>query len=386
MGSLVRFTREAISDLLFGILARSRLASAVGVEKCDILLLQSAPKVIKFQRKRLLIDGLRTRGHTLVESALQEPRTILAQRLLKFPPQRVPLRYFGYAAYAEWLVEHHQPRILLNDRNGSLYSPFLRLALNARGNLLVHLAHATTVESSRRLSMNDYDYYFLFGQSSLEALQARKLIFGTSRVVLAGSHMVDRSFMVPSVIADERVVLILGVGPDKEKETGYQRTYQLLRDWAAQNSHYCVLFKSHPRSDAAFWHGVGVELTNVKVLPATCGLAAALSQSTLVINIMSNAVVEAALAQRPIIYVNLSADTDVLNQEQYFGGGVDGVIRLNQEVERVSRSLIAGVAAAKRFSEYHLASGVCGLERNIECLQTLLRGDDVEFQTLYGTV
>jgi hypothetical protein len=386
LGALVRFAREALNDLLFGICARARLASAIAVEKCDILLLQSAPKVIKFQRKKLLIDSLRACGHALVESSLQEPRTILRQRLLKRPPQPVPLRYFGYAAYAEWLVEQHQPRILLNDRNGSLYSPFLRLALNRRDRLLVHLAHATTVESSRRLSMNDYDYYFLFGQSSLEALQSRKLKFGTSRVILAGSHMVDQSFAVSPVSVNRQTVLILGVGPDKEKELGYRRTYELLRDWAEQNQNYHVLFKAHPRSKAAFWNEVAMKLTNVEVLPATCGLADALKQALVVINIMSNAVVEAALAQRPIIYINLSGDADVLNQEHYFGSGIDCSARLTQEIQRVSQNLTASIEVAKRFSEYHLANGVCGLDMNVECLQALLRDDVVGYQILSGSI
>ncbi len=175
LGSAPRFAREALGDWWFGVRAKSHLAESVTAEPCDFLLLQSAPKVIAFQRKKLLIEGLRGRGDNLVETALQAPKAILRERLLKRPPHPVPTRYFGIAAYAEWLVEQHQPRVLLNDRNGSLYAPFLRLALNARGSRLVHLAHATTVEGSRRLGMNDYDYYFLFGQSSLEALQAREL-------------------------------------------------------------------------------------------------------------------------------------------------------------------------------------------------------------------
>lgn len=385
LGSLLRFMRQAIGDFLFGLRARRRLACAIAVESCDILLLQSAPKVIKLQRKKLLINGLSARGHTLIESALQEPRTILAQRLLKSPVQKVPLRYFGYAAYAEWLVERYQPRILLNDRNGSLYSPFLRLALNARERLLVHLAHATTVEHSQRLSMNDYDYYFLFGQSSLDALQARALKFGTSKAVLLGSHMVDQTFSVPAPQSG-RVMLVLGVGPDKEKEPGYQRTYALIRDWAAENRNYLVLFKAHPRSKAIYWHEAAKTIENVSVLPVACGLADALARANLVVSIMSNAVVEAALAQRPIIYVNLSDDVDMLNQAHYFGGEVDNGIRLSQAVERISGGLAAALAASERFSEYHLANGVRGVDRNIECLQSLLRGDVVEFKILSGTV
>lgn len=224
LGSALRFAREALGDWWFGVRAKRRLGSSIATEPCDFLMLQSAPKVIAFQRKKLLIEGLRGRGHSLVETALQAPKTILRKRLLKSPPHAVPTRYFGIAAYAEWLAEHHQPRILLNDRNGSLYAPFLRLALNARGSLLVHLAHATTVESSRRLGMNDYDYYFLFGQSSLEALQARALRFGSSTAVPAGSHMIDSTYDLPPADPSLRTLLILGVGPDKEKEAGYQAT------------------------------------------------------------------------------------------------------------------------------------------------------------------
>ena len=184
-GSVIRFAREGITDWWFGVRARRHLATDIIHESCDFLLLQSAPKVIAFQRKLKLIERLRGCDYSLVETALPSPRTILRQRMLKHPPFFVPTRYYGLAAYAEWLVEHFQPRILLNDRNGSLYSPFLRLSLNVRQRLLVHLAHATTVEPSQRLGMNDYDYYFLFGQSSLNALNARNLIFGESRVILS---------------------------------------------------------------------------------------------------------------------------------------------------------------------------------------------------------
>lgn len=371
LGSAVRYAREALADGLFGLRARGRLAAQVNVEPCDFLLLQSAPKVIKFQRKKLLIDGLRARGHTLVESALQEPRTILRQRLLKRPPQSVPLRYFGYAAYAQWLVEHHQPGILLNDRNGSLYSPFLRLALQQRQQLLVHLAHATTVERSRRLGMNDYDYYFLFGQSSLEALQARALRFGTSTAVLAGSHMIDRSYDLQPADAGMKALLVLGVGPDKEKESGYQCTYALIREWAEQNPNYQVLIKAHPRSQVPFWGQTACELANVRVLPSTCTLAAALEQASVVINIMSNAVIEAALARRPVIYVNASGEHDIFSQESYFGPCITQVDALSRRVQEVQADYAQALAGSARFAEYHLAHGINGLSNTLATLELL---------------
>lgn len=374
VGSAVRFAREALDDWWFGVRASWRLADYEATESCDFLLLQSAPKVITFQRKKLLVEALRSRGHILIETALPEVRTLLRERLLLRPPQSVPLRYFGYAAHAEWLVEHYTPKILLNDRNGSLYSPFLRLALNARQRLLVHLAHATTVESSRRLGMNDYDYYFLFGQSSLEALQARALRFGCSTALLAGSHMIDTAFDLTPADPARRVLLVLGVGPDKEKEAGYQRTYRLLRDWAARNPDYQVLVKAHPRSWVPFWQQEAALLDNLEVLPREYGLAAALERASVVVNIMSNAVIEAALARRPLLYVNASDDPDIFAQERFLGPCVATLEGLQEAVSGIEQDHAAALARSADFAEYHLAHGCAGLAWNIQALTSLLQG------------
>lgn len=374
LGSALRFAREALGDWWFGLRARRRVAESISVEPCDFLLLQSAPKVIAFQRKKLLIEGLRARGHNLVEAALQEPKTILRQRLLRRPSYPVPTRYFGLAAYAQWVVAHHQPRILLNDRNGSLYAPFLRLALNARGSLLVHLAHATTVEGSRRLGMNDYDYYFLFGRSSLEALQARELRFGSSTAVLAGSHMIDSTYDLAPAAPSLRALLILGVGPDKEKEAGYQATYALLRDWAATHPDYRVLVKAHPRSQVPFWQQAANELPNLQVLPKACSLAEALAQASLVVNIMSNAVVEAALARRPVLYVNASGEPDIFGQERFFGPCLRSVEALQQHVVQLEAGYAQALQRSDDFANHHLSRGHGGLAASLGLLEQLLTG------------
>ena len=83
--SALRFLREALSDLAFGLRARWRLRPGVEAELCDFLLLQSAPKVIALRRKILLIERLRSRGHVLDETALPDSADILAQRLLLAP-------------------------------------------------------------------------------------------------------------------------------------------------------------------------------------------------------------------------------------------------------------------------------------------------------------
>ncbi len=388
-GSLFRFLRDALIDTWFGIFAKVRLRASIERQACDILLLQSAPFVIGLKRKKLLIDALIGEGYHLIETSLDEPQIICKKRLLAQPPQPVPLRYFYYAAHATWLVEHYQPKVLLNDRNGSLYSPFLRLRLNEEQSVLVHLAHATTVEGSRRLGMNDYDYYMLFGQSSLEALQSRTLRFGNSTALLTGSHMIDSSFDLEKPDQTKKTVLVLGVGPDKEKKTGYQNTYVLIRNWAREHQEYRVIVKSHPRSTVPFWREAAETTDNISVLPAGTHLSKALSQASIVVNIMSNAVIEAALAGLPIIYCNLSEERDIFSQEAYFGASTANIENFQAKIASIEQDYDQHCRHSRGFSEFHLANGIQGLNTTVQTLTCIIQHSDprsrVESQPINAT-
>ncbi|WP_256662351.1 capsule biosynthesis protein [Pseudomonas sp. F(2018)] len=389
-GSALRFAREALSDWWFGVRAKSRLAEAGPVEPCDLLLLQSSPKVIKLQRKKLLIEALRARGHRLIETALQEPKVLLRERQLKRPPFPVPTRYFGIAAHAQWLVEHYQPRVLLNDRNGSLYSPFLRLALNARQSVLVHLAHATTGEGSRRLGMNDYDYYLLFGKSSEQALRSRDLIFGSSTLVLGGSHMISSAFDIPQALPAWKTALVLGVGPDKEKERAYQEAYRTVGAWAASTPDYRVLVKSHPRSKAALWREIALSAPNLSVMPLNTPLEQALAESSLVINFMSNAIVEAGLARRPVVCVGAPPEADIFDQTKFFGESSADVEVLRQRVYAIEQDYQLHTQIAESFAAFHLAGGFQGLDRTASVIEALAHDaefpGDIERSILQATI
>jgi hypothetical protein len=374
LGSLLRMVRDVLVDVTIGLRAKACLKHATDALPCEVLLLHSAPKSMALQRKNILIDALRKRGHLLTEAALRAPSDACAQRMLAPPPQSVPLRYLVYAAHAQWLVMTYQPKVLINERNGSLHAPFLRLALAARGACLLHLAHATTLESSRRLGMNDYDYYGVFGRSSLEALQQRTLRFGESTVVLVGSYLADETYDLPVADPAIKTLLVLGVGPDREKETGYQDTYQLLRDWAGRNPDYRVLFKRHPRSKAQFWRDAATRFANIELLDVECSLAQALAQASVVINIMSNAGIEAGLAGRPVIHVNAGRDVDIFSHALFFGPQVRDERAFSQQLHALEQDYPQCVAKARGFADYHLVHGSRGLAKTVELVDDLLRG------------
>lgn len=385
VGSALRVLRDAIVDLTHGIGARLRAVPAPNSLARRVLVLHGSPKLLAQHRKDGLIEALRAKGHDVIEAAIEPLGVAVYQRLLYHPPAKVPLRYYAHAAYAEWLARHNDPQLVLSERNGSLVSPFLRLSLNAQGKRLAHLAHATTVEHSRRLSMTDYDYYLLFGQSSLAALQGRQLRFGSTQAVLTGSYLIDQHYNMPPATAEPRL-LVLGVGPDKEKRDGYQRTYALIREWASQHPHVPVTFKAHPRSRTTFWQEAASALPNIKVAPPQESLAQALERCSVVLNIMSNAALEASLANRPVIYVNASEESDSLEQERFFGECVTDSQMLDQRLVWLCQHYEQALQQTRAFAEYHLANGVHGQDKTAEAIDRLIHGQHLPVVELKGTV
>lgn len=384
LGSFVRAARDFLVDVAVGIRARNALSEGVDVTPCEVLLLHSAPKSMKLQRKNRLIDAVRSRGLDLTEAALQSASAACTHRMLLAPSQPVPLRYFVYAAHARWLVDTYAPNVLINERNGSLHAPFLRLALAERDSVLLHLAHATTLESSRRLGMNDYDYYGVFGRSSLIALQERTLRFGESVVVLLGSYLADETYDMPAADPALKTLLVLGVGPDREKEEGYQRTYQLLRDWAQQHPDYRLLFKRHPRSRAVFWRDAAAKLPTIELLDGQCTLADALGLASVVINVMSNAGIESGLAGRPVIHVNAGDDEDLFAHAMFFGEQVRDAAAFSRQLQAVEQDYQQCVTKAREFADYHLVYGSRGLEKTTQLIEGLVQGRDPsrDFETV----
>ena len=342
----------------------------------DILLFQHSEKVIKLNRKKKLKDALKNKGYKLAEVSFCKGFDVLNRGQIIKPSSKVPFKYLYHAAYAEYLVNTYNPKILLNDRNGMLLAPFLRDALNRRNAKLVQLAHATTVEDDWQFSMNDYDYYFLFGQSSFEYLQQRSLLFGSSKVVLAGSHMIDESFKTKDVKPYNNQILLLGMGPDREKTSLAEFNYNLILEWITNNKDHKLIVKPHPRSDMFFWKKQAKTLTNIELLSGSYSLSQALQRCSIVITIESNAILEASLAAKPIIYVNNSNSRDIFFLEKYLGMRVKNIQSLDKQVKSITADYEKHVEKTKHLKGYHLSNDH-GLNVTVSLIQAIYQDKEI---------
>ncbi|MET4692683.1 hypothetical protein [Endozoicomonas lisbonensis] len=347
-------------------------SSPIRAENVDILLFQHSEKVIRLNRKKALKAELQKINYSLAEIPFYKGQKVLNKGLVKKPSYPVSFKYLYLAAYAEYLVSTYNPKLMLNDRNGMLLSPFLRESLNRRNAKLIQLAHATTVEDNWQFSMNDYDYYFLFGQSSYEKLKQRNLIFGDSKVVLSGSHMVDNSYNLKPMKAYNNKLLLLGMGPDREKTKLAQLNYQILLDWAIQHKEHKLFIKRHPRSTSTFWDDAAKKYNNIDLVSKKSSLAQALETSGIVISIESNAVLEASLAKRPILFLNALDSEDIFSLESFFGNRVSDKNSFTKKIAEYSNSYIQFIEKTDDFSSFHLKHGCNGLNISTKLIHNII--------------
>ena len=339
----------------------------------DVLLFQHSEKVIKLNRKKALKSKLRELDYNLLEIPFYKSKQVLKKKLIKKPSFNIGIKYLYYAAYAEYIVSEYNPKLLLNDRNGMLLAPFLREALNRNGAKLIQLAHATTVEDDWQFSMNDYDYYFLFGHSSYNALNKRNLLFGSSKVILSGSHMIGDDYNLPALASFNNHVLLFGMGPDREKTELATENYQIILDWIRRHSEYTLFVKLHPRSKYLFWQTAKKKYNNIKVLDREVLLSDALKKVSIVLSIESNAILEAALTYRPIIFVNIFNSNDIFSLEKFYGRRADSHFAISHKINEISKNYSKYTKITKKFSEFHLENGTNGLDQSIQLIDKIIK-------------
>ena len=318
---------------------------------CDVLVLHPSYNSLRLKRKQKLIDKLRASGVNVVETVALDENDIIKKKA-SCGPFLYGRLFRCYEGYANWLKENFNPKIIITDRNGSIYSPFLK-SKTPEDPVTFHLSHAVLTAQSSRFSMLEYDYYCLYGRSSLEYLRSLSYVFGSCKIVLGGSVLFDERFKLPA--ADTSFpLLFLGMGPELESSPEGRKIYELVRDWQ-QLSGRKLYIRLHQRSKGEFWQSLSQE--GIEVLPAETFQESA-ARVSLVLAPYTNAVVDAALLRRPVQLIAFPEERDFLQVEKYFGCRVFDFEGLDKAVNRHLNDYKKSISACTEFSEFHLGQGV----------------------------
>jgi hypothetical protein len=365
----------ALREWLYSVRAFFRKKINVSATPCDVLLLHYSETSQARGYRNTLVAKLESTGLRVIETAIHKPRRVLASRELFSPNWNFIHRYYFHAAYARWIIERYRPRIILTDKNGSVLAPFLKDFIQPYGKL-VHIAHSIPTDNFRKFSMNAYDYYFLFGKSSLDRLQRRPL-FGTSQAVLTGTYSDKIPVPLP---AQRNTVLIVGTGPALEKTPAIQAAYATVLQTVRQMPEMQFIVKPHPRSDASLWQ-TNNPPSNLQIAATDEDFDTVLAKTFVAIGSFTNAAIDCALQQRP--YILVSDDTQDTQLEIHrmtrLCPSVDTLI---QEINAIANKPEDYKTLTQQFAEYHLSSGFTGTDTIVQQVKTLLKQGKLTNTTL----
>ncbi|MTI12043.1 hypothetical protein, partial [Sansalvadorimonas verongulae] len=295
--------------------------------RCDVLILHPSEKSRKLDRKRKLIERIKSTGLTVCEDTLAEEAQILKEGLYESSNFKIyHLRI--YDGYAKYLKRVFNPKVIITERNGHITSSFLK-SKSKNDSVTLHLAHSVLTSESSRYNYIDYDYYCLYGISSLEHLKSLDNLYGSCRAFLGGSYLFDESFTLPP--NPDAPIMLLGAGPRMEKEPSCIQIYEMVKEWQAKtNSELFV--RLHPRSKGEFWKGEASE--KIRVLKNENFIESA-RKCSLVISPYTNAVVDASLLNRPVQLLKCANSKDFLCVEDFFPKSASTDKELEKSIDKI---------------------------------------------------
>jgi hypothetical protein len=382
-----KFSRRYIKPIrifLYGLITYFISTQPVSSISCDVLLLHRSKKSRERGLRNATIEKLRQQGLNVIEIQTENNSTILKNRLLCPPPITTPIKFLFYASYAAFIVKQYSPKVIMSETNGSDFSPFLKAFLPVKSKL-IHVAHCAITDNYRHYSLIDYDYYFLYGQSSLDKLRKRTKLFGSCNSVLTGPYIPHNLRQLKAGSRNNNI-LLLGVNPNMEKRAHIEKTYNVVKDWALQHRDYHLHIKLHPRSTSNFWSSIVSVNPNISLVQHGLSMQEALRNISITLGIYTNAVVDAALLNRPSLFVSDGSIKDELEIEKFFLPCSNNKEELHLHIEQMLENYSHYIEQASAFADYHLSHHQDSVDYIAQCVTDIVH-DKVHFpiEHLQGT-
>lgn len=378
-----RFVKP-IRLFLYGLVAKFFATTSHSDIKCDVLLLHRSEKSSNLGIRDHLVRELHHQGLNVIEAHTESNKDILKHRLFCPPPVKTPFKFLFYASYAYYIIKQYKPKVIMTDSNGSVLSLFLKAFLPDQSKL-VHVAHCVTTDNYRHYSLIDYDYYFLYGRSSLDKLRKRTILFGNCNVVLTGPYLADKSFALKPGHANKKI-LLFGVNPNMEKRPYIQKTYAFIKKWINQHSDYQLFIKMHPRSTLDFWGKAQTGCKNIHMVTKGTSMQEALGEISITLAIYTNAVIDSALLNRPSLLVADSVLNDELDLEQFFLPCSQNEEVLHTHIEKILGNYSFYLEQTTAFAKYHLEHQQDSVEFIANCINSIVHGkESFPIEPLQGT-
>jgi hypothetical protein len=339
-----------------------------GVDRCDVLVVHK-PSKRGSRRNSKLIERLVADGISVQETTALSEEDISRQGLVCGPYLHDEV-FRVYEGYANYLKRRYQPKVIVME-NLTPLAPFLR-SREPGDPVTFQLAHCVIAKRPRHNSMMDFDYYALYGPSSLQFLKALPLRFGDCNFLFAGSYLFDDAFQLPAPEANAPL-LFLGMSPGLEARPEGERLNRLVADWQQQSGRE-LLVRVHPRARQGFW--AQHKAPGIEVLPDESFVKSA-GRASMVMSGYTTAVLDAALLKRPCQLLAMPGERDALDMERFFGQRVSTPEQLEAALKRHQENFPALVKCCDEFLAHHLWRGNQSVAYLSDQIQRLVAGEQL---------
>jgi CDP-glycerol glycerophosphotransferase (TagB/SpsB family) len=264
-------------------------------ECCDILVITTC-ETDYFQTESLW-ENLKNRGF-IIKFENDSIKNLVKSVFIYSTSKSIPACLIMYASFARFLVDKYNPKVICVFTHFNVLPSFIRYYSQAK---TVYIPHAV-VDSSYLYSNIDFDYYLVFGESSIMNIQNNQTKIGHTKIIKVGSPVVRENYNLPRININKNYLFFSTWTMGKDVEL--TANFYLMLDWARNHPDYTIFIKQHPNENPLFIRTVVKNLTNVIVLKKELDIVSALKDSSIVIINYSTASIEACLMNRPLVIIN----------------------------------------------------------------------------------
>jgi len=355
-------------------------------DPCDILLLSPSPSWAR--RMEPLEAALRARGVSFRHVVRPTQRAIIRNRLYAPSTMHIPHRWRYLAGYAERLLATYRPRVIVQFTDSDPLSYFIALSSRLRGIRTVNISHAVLVPHVLK-SMFCFDFYFVFGRSSIQGAERSSVRFGSSKLVETGYLLLDRQLEMPPR-SDGNAILFFSTwlyntsaGFARAYDSAAMHCFETIAEWAKKQRRYELVVRPHPDEDPSLVTSRLGHLPNVKILPKSVSMAESLRMTSAAIGMVTNASIEAAVANRPFTSVFPAGVWDGhLDLEKYYGRRATNADELSMKLDRQFEYFDSALDGCHAYAKHHLAYTFDSMDVVTNCL-VQIKDDREDFQSRF---
>lgn len=263
---------------------------------CDILVLASHESNL-FKTNHIW-EELKNDGFSIKFVILKKKNYLSAIFKVKID-RKIPTTLLLSHAYSRLLIHKYRPKVLCSFVHMGVLPSLIRKEMPKRCKS-VYMPHAVT-DSTFLYSNQDYDYYFIFGQSSNINIFANKKRIGNTKLVKVGSPYVN---FTPEKKPYKENHFIFFSTWILWKDGDMQSNVKIIHEWFKENIDCSLRIKLHPLEDRKYISNRFKNLPNVYILDKNISFRKALKDIKVVLSTNSVATVEAAMFGIPTITVN----------------------------------------------------------------------------------